>query len=278
MFGVKCGREPGHVRTTSAVSVSNMSAKPCGCQWTRLVRGLLRWPFCGRRLEKVMPQQHAADRQSNSSDFVATADAARSRLMAKLDYARVHLEELDAHKGHGDPFDRAHEESFLFHLDGCVDAFLQEVNVVHELGLPLRGVSLATVKNSLREDGVRCASLHRLRKLLSKKGCWLRDEREFRNHVTHRAALVRTFYVGHPEKHGHVELRNPSTDELMDKDKRQLFREWLNEASALYGSLSDDLRAERGLRSTEAEGTGGDRSGGVSASVHVSDTFTPRAN
>ena len=49
----------------------------------------------------------------------------QDRTAAKLRYAKVHLDELAALKSLcGDDFDRAHQESYLFHLLGAHDVRL----------------------------------------------------------------------------------------------------------------------------------------------------------
>lgn len=49
----------------------------------------------------------------------------RARTDAKLRFAEVHLKELLAlPRLSGDDFDRAHQESYLYHLIGAKDAFL----------------------------------------------------------------------------------------------------------------------------------------------------------
>ena len=89
---------------------------------------------------------------------------AKKRTNAKLRYARVHLEELRSHqrKGSGDDFERSHQESFLFHLLGARDAFLQELNLYYNCGLELRKVRTSSLTQKLDKMGIRCPELNKL--------------------------------------------------------------------------------------------------------------------
>ena len=57
----------------------------------------------------------------------------RVRVDSKLRFAEIHLEELRELEAKtplgGSDFDRAHQESFLFHLFSAKDAFLIELNI-----------------------------------------------------------------------------------------------------------------------------------------------------
>ena len=68
---------------------------------------------------------------------MATLDYFISRTEQKLRFARIHIDELRTHttRNTGDDFERSHHESFLFHLYGASDAFLQELNIYYSCGL-----------------------------------------------------------------------------------------------------------------------------------------------
>ena len=58
----------------------------------------------------------------------------QERSNAKLRYAAVHLDELKSiEQLGGDDYDRAHQESFLYHLMGAKDAFLIELNTYYSV-------------------------------------------------------------------------------------------------------------------------------------------------
>ncbi len=172
-------------------------------------------------------------------DPAVLAEAAHSRVLAKIAYARVHLEELIHHPSNGDLFDRAHEESLLFHLAGTVDAFLQETNIRLDLGLSERAVKLQVVRQVLASRKIECGPFKELDECTSSG--WLALVNEFRHQVAHRASISRTFYLGDPVKHGHVELRHPKTGQLIEGDRLSLFKSWVEEAERLYPRLSSQL-------------------------------------
>ena len=67
----------------------------------------------------------------------STTKALQERTAAKLRYAEVHLREIrELGQPDGGDFDRAHQESFLFHLLSTRDALLAELNVYY--GVPCR--------------------------------------------------------------------------------------------------------------------------------------------
>lgn len=59
----------------------------------------------------------------------------RERTRTKLQYARIHLDEVRDSRRH-EAFERAHYESVLFHVVGAKDSFLQEINDAY--GRPLK--------------------------------------------------------------------------------------------------------------------------------------------
>ena len=75
----------------------------------------------------------------------------QSRTDSKLRFARVHLEEITSRHelGSGDDFERAHEESFLFHLVGAKDSFLQELNAAYRLELPIKQVKETNLQKAM---------------------------------------------------------------------------------------------------------------------------------
>lgn len=75
------------------------------------------------------------------------------RTDAKLRYARLHLDELRIYSddGGGGDWEKAHEESVLFHLVGAKDAFLQEINSMHRLGLDPMKVNEKSLAKALKQ-------------------------------------------------------------------------------------------------------------------------------
>jgi hypothetical protein len=93
----------------------------------------------------------------------------QARTDAKLRYAKIHLDELAALPiRNGDDFDRAHQESFLFHLFGVRDAFLAELNHYYRCGLPQHDLTVGKLRNVLK---ARCCGLQISDTRLANSGC-----------------------------------------------------------------------------------------------------------
>src|SRR5437588_12950098 len=103
-----------------------------------------------------------------------TADIAslQERTDAKLRYANVHLREIEALPGlTGDDFDRAHQESFLFHLMGAMDAFLAEINCCYGCNLADDGISPGKLREAITKiKGENSPELKELYQLETLKG------------------------------------------------------------------------------------------------------------
>ncbi len=163
----------------------------------------------------------------------------KERTNAKLRYARVHLEELRSHqrKGSGDDFERSHQESFLFHLYGARDAFLQELNLYYNCRLKLHEVRADKLNNKLRKRSIKCPELDKLIQYETDPECWLHVLNEMRNHSTHRRSVPRAFYAG-GEDDGKVVLRDPRpSKKSIEKDYADLFEEWCSKMETLLNDL-----------------------------------------
>jgi hypothetical protein len=99
---------------------------------------------------------------------------AADRTEAKLTYANLMLRELQAHRGlDGDDFQRSHEEAFLFHLHGALEAFLQEINEHCNCGILAHQVSISRLENELRRQSKTCPQLTEIRALKRRRsGQW----------------------------------------------------------------------------------------------------------
>ena len=116
----------------------------------------------------------------------------QERSDAKLRYARVHLEELKSQDlPSGDDFDRAHQESFLFHLLGVRDAFLAELNYYFQAGLAPDALSLGRIQDALKQRNVTSKELRTLRDLEQDKSSWYSKAKDM------RWTIVLTFKVCH---------------------------------------------------------------------------------
>jgi hypothetical protein len=163
-------------------------------------------------------------------------DAARSRTDAKLSYAALHLDELRKIERRGDEFDRAHQESFLFHLVGTRDAFLQELNVYYGCGLALKDVRLKTLKKEMKNTAKRSPALDRLDCLESNPNSWINCAKEMRDYSTHRGGVPRLYHVG-GERHGEVFLTDTQSGKPREEDYLKLFEIWLVSMTEMLDEL-----------------------------------------
>lgn len=152
--------------------------------------------------------------------------ALQDRTDAKLRYAAVHLDELDAMPSRrGDDFDRAHQESFLYHLLGARDAFLAELNAYYECGLRVDRITLGKLREALGRMNRSSVESSELFKLEEDPGSWLNHAKGMRDHSTHVAGVPRTFHVG-GETDGEVWLRDPKTNQSVGRDFVLEFKDW----------------------------------------------------
>ena len=145
--------------------------------------------------------------------------------------------------------ERAHEESFLYHLIGAKDSFLQEINYALGLGVREHVVSEDNLRRALDKAKKKCKALDEIENLEDgKKGKqkkegkhekdrWLELAIWFRNQGTHRANIRRHFRRG-----GDVEstsFTDPSTGEAME----QTITEFLSDCFEKMVELLNRLRS-----------------------------------
>jgi len=164
--------------------------------------------------------------------------ALQERTDAKLRYAGVHLDELEAMPSRrGDDFERAHQESFLYHLLGVRDAFLAELNVYYGINLPASGLSLGKLRDELQALGRSSPEIAELFNLESESGSWFKRAKDMRDHSTHIVGVRRTFHVG-GECDGEVWLHEPGSGKPVQRDYVCEFRDWC----LRMGELIEKLR------------------------------------
>lgn len=170
----------------------------------------------------------------------------RARTEAKLRYAEVHLNELRALPGlGGNDFDRAHQESFLYHLLGAKDAFLLELNIYYGCNLPPDGVSPGKLRNAIEGKNRKCTELVELKQLESDPTSWLSHAKQMRDHSTHVGGVPRAFHVGGQDD-GKVWLRNPKTVEEVKRHFVEEFTDWLLQMKDLLEKLRESaIQANR---------------------------------
>ena len=154
------------------------------------------------------------------------SESAQNRTDAKLRYAAILLEELRKVERRGDDFERAHQESFLFHFFGVRDAFLNELNVIYECGLPLSKIRKESLAKALRDNGKQSNELKTIVTLEADPESWLSCAKEMRDHSAHRHRVPRVFHQG-GERHGEIFLTDTKSGTIINQDYLQLFESWL---------------------------------------------------
>ena len=161
----------------------------------------------------------------------------RARVDAKLNYAGIHLELLRERGGNGGAeFERAMEESFLFHLLGAKEAFLIEINAYYACGLPPETVTPGNLRKAFKARSTTCHELAELFALENEPESWLSHAKQMRDHSTHVAGVPRTFHMG-GENDGKVFLRNPSTGAHVEVHAPEALTTWLTNMRQLLDKL-----------------------------------------
>jgi hypothetical protein len=91
---------------------------------------------------------------------------------SKLRYSQLYLDELKSINTTGSDEEKAHQESFLFHLKSVVDAFLAELNELYDLGIKKKNLSIESIKAAKYDSKKSGKEGKRLKKLMGKKN-WL---------------------------------------------------------------------------------------------------------
>ena len=160
-----------------------------------------------------------------------------SRTDRKLRFAQVHLDELKV-KGisNGDDFDRAHQESFVYHLLGAKEAFLIELNAYYGTELKGQEISMGHLKKALEKKGMQSNELVELYKLENEEESWLFHAKAIRDHSTHISDVPRHYHLG-GENHQLVFLSNPKTGQIIERHLIDEFSEWVNKMKDLIERL-----------------------------------------
>ncbi len=163
----------------------------------------------------------------------------QERTDAKLRYARVHLDELKSQEPpSGNDFDKAHQESFLFHLLGSRDAFLAELNHYYRAGVAPDALTPGKIREVLKEQGVSSPELRTLYELEQDESSWYSRAKDMRDHSTHVQGVPRAYFLG-GENHQKVKLKHPRTGQLTERHFILEFEDWLNAMESLVLSLRE---------------------------------------
>ena len=159
------------------------------------------------------------------------------RTKAKLCFAQIHLNELRTYgdRGSGDNFETSHEESFLFHLFGARDAFLQELNICYNINLPPGKVDTRRLDAGLKQAGSSSPELKELTDLESDPDSWFAVAQEMRHTSTHRHRIAHSYYISAKKKW--VRLKDPRSGKETELDVISQIESWYLEMETLLTRL-----------------------------------------
>ena len=161
----------------------------------------------------------------------------QARTDSKLRYAEIHLNELkEIHPNCGSDFDRAHQESFLFHLIGARDSFLLELNAYYGLDLLDNNVKVHTMFAKIGKLKKTVPEFDELYILQKDGSSWLFHALEMRNHSTHISHIARSYHLG-GVNHQKVWLKIPTNEHIIEIHFVDLFSDWLIKMRALLERL-----------------------------------------
>jgi hypothetical protein len=179
-----------------------------------------------------------------------TTERLQARTNAKLRYALIHLEELrDQGPPDGGDFDKAHQESFLFHLFGAIDALLAELNHYYAAGLQSDSLSPGKIREALKRRDASSPELQVLYQLEKDESSWFSKAKNMRDHSTHVQGVNRAYFLG-GEDHKKVKLRDPESGELTEHHFIIEFEEWNTAMFALVKNLRSSA-VRKGLQVEE---------------------------
>ncbi len=163
--------------------------------------------------------------------------AACERTDAKLRYAEVHLQELkDAPTLSGSDFDRAHQESFLYHLVGAKEAFIQELNMRYDANLPASELTAGKLRIHMQLNSKPYSELTALYNIDKDETSWLSQAKNMRDHSTHISNVSRAYHIG-GEHDNQVHLTDPKTGLQIKQNYTELFGDWLSRMRTLINDL-----------------------------------------
>lgn len=174
--------------------------------------------------------------------------ALQERTDAKLRYAGVHLTELrNQGTPNGGDFDKAHQESFLFHLLGVRDALLAELNHYYSAGLQPNALSPGKLQSALKRAGSASTEVAKLYALDQDDTSWFSRAKSFRDHSAHVQGVARAYHLGGPN-HQKVKLKDPRTGEVNELHFVDEFVEFEKAMHHLVLELRTSALATNGIK------------------------------
>jgi hypothetical protein len=172
------------------------------------------------------------------------ATKSSERTDKKLLFAELTLNEIMSyqHFGSADDFERAHEESYFYHIVGVKDSFLQEINEAYKLGLPGNQVKELALAKQLDANKLHSTELDEIINLKSNSTGWLAIAIKLRNQGTHRTNIPRHFIEVVGSKTSSTRyFVDPVTNQRLETDIPTFMKQCLNEMKALVNGLRSTL-------------------------------------
>jgi len=172
------------------------------------------------------------------------ATALGDRTDRKLLFAELTLNEImnSQQFGSADDFERAHEESYFYHIVGVKDSFLQEINEAYKLGLPQNKVKERALAEQLNANNLHSTELDEIINLKSDSASWLAIAIRLRNQGTHRTNIPRLFNEVVDSKTSSTRyFIDPMTKQPLKTDIPTFMKQCLNETKALVNRLRTTL-------------------------------------
>jgi hypothetical protein len=172
------------------------------------------------------------------------ATASGDRTDRKLLFAELTLNEImnSQQFGSADNFERAHEESYFYHIVGVKDSFLQEINEAYRLGLLPKQVKERALAEQLNANNLHSTELDEIINLKCDSTSWLAIAIRLRNHGTHRADIPKLFNLEVGSKTSSTcYFLDPMTKQPLKTDIPTFMKQCLNETKTLVNRLRTTL-------------------------------------
>jgi len=153
----------------------------------------------------------------------------------KLRYSQLYLDDLKNPKIAGSDAEKAHQQSFLFHLNGVVDAFFAELNEIYNLGIQEKNLSLEKLKNAKSDSKKPIKEASKIKKLYGKKN-WLAELKSFNPHLPLSDKKAKKTKGKAKEETSNLveQISQIPTNPLLDK-----FEEWQSKMRKLVSELRE---------------------------------------
>jgi len=154
---------------------------------------------------------------------------------SKLRYSQIYLDELKNPEIAGSDTEKAHQQSFLFHLNSVVDAFLAELNEIYSLGIKEKNLGLESLKNAKSDSKKPIKEAIKIGKLLGKKN-WLTELKSFNPQVKQVAKKAKKTKAKTQEDPSNLveQISQIPTNPVLEK-----FEEWQSKMRKLLTELRE---------------------------------------